>query len=114
MSGSVDAIDRRAHRGRLAAAAPRIRGVRCGLEIDRLALAQVEQQAVAAIAEANRAYEARFGHLFLIFASGKSAAEILAAARERLGHDEVTERGVVREELRKIVALRLERLVDDA
>jgi 2-oxo-4-hydroxy-4-carboxy-5-ureidoimidazoline decarboxylase len=68
----------------------------------------------AAIAEANRAYEARFGHLFLIFASGKSAAEILAAARERLGHDEVTERGVVREELRKIVALRLERLVDDA
>jgi 2-oxo-4-hydroxy-4-carboxy-5-ureidoimidazoline decarboxylase len=65
-----------------------------------------------AIAEANRAYEARFGHLFLIFASGKSAAEILAAARQRLGHDEVTERGVVRDELRKIVTLRLERLVD--
>ncbi len=65
-----------------------------------------------AIAEANRLYEARFGHLFLIFASGKSAPEILAAARERLGHDEATEHGVVRDELRRIVALRLERLVD--
>jgi 2-oxo-4-hydroxy-4-carboxy-5-ureidoimidazoline decarboxylase len=69
------------------------------------------EEVQAAIAEANRAYEARFGYLFLIFASGKSAAEILAAAQERLGHDEATERGVVREELRKIVALRLERLV---
>ncbi len=66
----------------------------------------------AALAEANRAYEERFGHLFLIFASGRTAPEILAAAQERLGHDDATERGVVRDELRKIVALRLERLVD--
>ena len=65
-----------------------------------------------ALAQANRAYEERFGHVFLIFASGKSAPEILAAARERLGHDEDTEREVVREELGKIVRLRLERLVD--
>ena len=66
----------------------------------------------AALAEANRAYEERFGYLFLIFASGKSVPEILAAARERLGHDDATEQQVVREELRKIVALRLERLID--
>lgn len=68
----------------------------------------------AALAEANHAYEARFGYLFLIFASGRSAPQILAAARERLSHDEATERGVVRDELRKIVALRLERLVSNA
>jgi 2-oxo-4-hydroxy-4-carboxy-5-ureidoimidazoline decarboxylase len=67
----------------------------------------------AELAEANRAYEERFGYLFLIFASGKSAPEILAAARERLGHDDATEQAVVREELRKIVALRLERLTDE-
>ena len=67
----------------------------------------------AQLAEANRAYEERFGYLFLIFASGKSAPEILAAARERLGHDDATEQAVVREELRKIVALRLDRLIDE-
>ena len=61
-----------------------------------------------ALAEVNRAYEDRFGRVFLIFATGKSAEDVLAAARERLGNDEATERGIVREELRKIVLLRLE------
>ncbi|MFC0527013.1 2-oxo-4-hydroxy-4-carboxy-5-ureidoimidazoline decarboxylase [Phytohabitans kaempferiae] len=65
----------------------------------------------AALVAANREYEERFGHVFLIFASGRSAAEMLAVARERLTHDEATERPVVREELRKIALLRLERLV---
>lgn len=65
----------------------------------------------AAMAAVNRAYEQRFGHLFLIFASGRSEAEILAAARERLGNDDETERRVVQEELRRIALLRLERLV---
>jgi 2-oxo-4-hydroxy-4-carboxy-5-ureidoimidazoline decarboxylase len=57
------------------------------------------------------AYERRFGHVFLIYASGRSARAVLAALRERLGNDEETERHVVREELRKIVNLRLARLV---
>ncbi|MFI5496123.1 2-oxo-4-hydroxy-4-carboxy-5-ureidoimidazoline decarboxylase [Actinoplanes sp. NPDC051859] len=61
---------------------------------------------------ANRAYEEKFGQVFLIFASGKSQDEILAAARERLRHDEETERPIVAEELRKIAMLRLERLLD--
>ncbi|OLB67226.1 MAG: OHCU decarboxylase [Actinobacteria bacterium 13_2_20CM_2_72_6] len=64
-----------------------------------------------ALAEANREYEQRFGHVFLIFASGRTPAELLAAARERLGHDGPTERRVVRDELAKITRLRLERLV---
>lgn len=67
----------------------------------------------AALAQANRDYETRFGHLFLIFASGRSDTELLAAARERLGHDEPTERRVVQEELRRIALLRLERLCDE-
>jgi 2-oxo-4-hydroxy-4-carboxy-5-ureidoimidazoline decarboxylase len=65
----------------------------------------------AALAEANREYEERFGHVFLIFATGKTGAEMLAAARARLANDEATERLVVQEELRRIVLLRLERLV---
>jgi 2-oxo-4-hydroxy-4-carboxy-5-ureidoimidazoline decarboxylase len=66
----------------------------------------------AALADANRAYESRFGHVFLIFASGRTQEEILAAARERLGNDEETERVIVADELRKIALLRLERVLD--
>ena len=39
----------------------------------------------AALAEGNRAYEQRFGRVFLIRAAGRSATEILAALTERLG-----------------------------
>lgn len=66
----------------------------------------------AALAEANREYEQRFGHLFLICASGRSQSELLAAARERLANDDEAERRVVREELRKIALLRLEGLLN--
>ncbi len=65
----------------------------------------------AALREGNRAYEERFGHVFLICASGRSAEEMLAALRERLGNDPATEWGVVAEELRQITRLRLERLL---
>jgi 2-oxo-4-hydroxy-4-carboxy-5-ureidoimidazoline decarboxylase len=66
----------------------------------------------AALTAANHAYEDKFGHVFLIFASGRTQEEILAAARERIGHDEATERAVVTDELRRIALLRLERLLD--
>jgi 2-oxo-4-hydroxy-4-carboxy-5-ureidoimidazoline decarboxylase len=66
----------------------------------------------AALLDANRAYEERFGHVFLIFATGRTDTEMLAAARERVGHDEATERDVVRTELTRIVALRLTKLLD--
>lgn len=57
----------------------------------------------------NIAYEERFGHVFLICATGRSAEEMLMALRERLGNDPETERAVVRAELTKIVDLRLEK-----
>ncbi len=65
----------------------------------------------AALEEGNRAYKERFGHVFLIRASGRSAEELLAALRERLGNDPDTEWGAVAEELREITRLRLERLL---
>jgi hydroxyisourate hydrolase len=68
---------------------------------------------LAALERANLAYERRFGHVFLIFASGRSQAEILDALRRRLDNDVETERGIVREELCKIALLRLERLVTE-
>ena len=68
----------------------------------------------AALVEVNRAYEERFGHLFLVFANGRGDTELLAAARGRLGNDPQTERAVVRAELRQIVLLRLRRLLGPA
>lgn len=66
-----------------------------------------------ALAEGNRAYEEKFGHVFLICATGKSGEEMLAALRERLGNDPETELRVAAEEQRKITRLRLEKLARD-
>jgi 2-oxo-4-hydroxy-4-carboxy-5-ureidoimidazoline decarboxylase len=56
---------------------------------------------------ANVEYERRFGHVFLICATGRSSDEILAALRDRLGNDERVEHELVRAELTQIVRLRL-------
>jgi 2-oxo-4-hydroxy-4-carboxy-5-ureidoimidazoline decarboxylase len=61
----------------------------------------------AGLRAGNVAYEERFGHVFLICATGMSAASVLAALQARLGHDPAAERAVVRDELMKIVRLRL-------
>jgi 2-oxo-4-hydroxy-4-carboxy-5-ureidoimidazoline decarboxylase len=62
------------------------------------------------LAAENRLYEARFGHVFLIAAAGKSADEILAALRARMDNDPMTEAQVAAAEHRKIARLRLEAL----
>jgi 2-oxo-4-hydroxy-4-carboxy-5-ureidoimidazoline decarboxylase len=59
------------------------------------------------LAEENRSYEARFGHVFLIAAAGRGADEILAALRRRMENDPVTEARVAAAEHRKIARLRL-------
>jgi hydroxyisourate hydrolase len=67
----------------------------------------------AELAEANRLYEQRFGHLFIVCASGKSAEEMLGLLRQRLGNDPGTagtELTIAAEEQRKITRLRLEKL----
>ena len=63
------------------------------------------------LAEGNLAYEKRFGHIFLICASGLSGQEMLASLRARLGNDQDAERAVVRAELLKITRLRMTKLL---
>jgi OHCU decarboxylase len=67
---------------------------------------------MAALAEENRRYEARFGHVFLISASGRSADEILAALRQRMGNNPETEMAVAASEHRNITRVRLERMLN--
>jgi 2-oxo-4-hydroxy-4-carboxy-5-ureidoimidazoline decarboxylase len=59
----------------------------------------------------NAQYEERFGHVFLICATGLSGADMLAALRERLDNDPRTERSVATRELRSITVLRARKLV---
>ena len=74
---------------------------------------QAAQQTLAALAADNRRYEARFGHTFLIAASGRSAEEILEELQRRMSNEPVAEAAVAAEELRKITRLRLEQMVRD-
>ncbi|MER6400258.1 2-oxo-4-hydroxy-4-carboxy-5-ureidoimidazoline decarboxylase [Kitasatospora sp. NPDC059973] len=62
---------------------------------------------------ANTAYEAKFGHVFLICATGRTADTMLAALRERFPNDAATEAEIVRGELRKINDIRINRLLDE-
>jgi 2-oxo-4-hydroxy-4-carboxy-5-ureidoimidazoline decarboxylase len=61
----------------------------------------------AALRAGNLAYETRFGHIFLICATGQSATDMLAALRQRLSNEPGAEREIVRDELLRIVRLRL-------
>ena len=61
----------------------------------------------AALAAGNAVYEERFGHVFLICATGLSGAEMLRALEQRLKNDEISERVVASTELRKITVLRV-------
>jgi 2-oxo-4-hydroxy-4-carboxy-5-ureidoimidazoline decarboxylase len=78
-----------------------------------------EQAAVAhagadvrdALATGNQAYERRFGHVYLVCASGRSAEDLLATLQARLANDPATERKVALAELAAINRLRLDRLV---
>jgi OHCU decarboxylase len=63
------------------------------------------------LATMNAEYENRFGHVFLICATGKSAAEILEEARARLNNDRDRELRVAAEEQRRITHLRLRKLL---
>jgi OHCU decarboxylase len=67
---------------------------------------------LAALAEENRQYEARFGHVFLISAAGRTADDVLAALRQRINNVPATELKVAYEEQRKITRLRLERMLN--
>jgi 2-oxo-4-hydroxy-4-carboxy-5-ureidoimidazoline decarboxylase len=83
------------------------------------AWSEQEQQKAASADEAmklalkwgNREYEQKFGRIFIVCATGKSAAEILEILRRRLHNDEATELQQAAEEQRKIMHIRLNKWI---
>ena len=81
------------------------------------AWSEQEQQKAASADEAmklalkwgNREYEQKFGRIFIVCATGKSASEILEILRRRLHNDEATELQQAAEEQRQIMRIRLKK-----
>lgn len=70
-------------------------------------------QTLAELAEANRAYEAQLGFIYIVCASGRSAGEMLADLRGRLASSREVELRTAAEEQAKITRLRLCKLVEE-
>ena len=73
--------------------------------------ASAGEDVAAALAEGNRAYEQRFGRIYIVCATGKTAEEMLDILRARLANDAETELRVAAGEQAKITRLRLEKLI---
>ena len=69
--------------------------------------AQLTNDAQQQLAAANRAYEAKFNRIFIVCATGKTAAEMLAILQQRLTNDPQTELREAAEQQRQITQLRL-------
>ena len=83
------------------------------------AWSEQEQQKAATAEEAiktalkwgNREYEQKFGRIFIVCATGKSASEILEILRRRLHNDDATELQLAAEEQRQIMQIRLKKWI---
>jgi len=65
------------------------------------------------LAAANDRYQARFGFIFIVCATGRSAEQMLGIVDERLTHSLEEERRIAADEQRKITWLRLKKLVTE-
>jgi 2-oxo-4-hydroxy-4-carboxy-5-ureidoimidazoline decarboxylase len=74
--------------------------------------ASAGEAATARLASLNDLYERRFGHIFVVCATGKSAAEMLDLLEARMSNGPHAELRNAAEEQRKITNLRLAKLVD--
>jgi OHCU decarboxylase len=69
------------------------------------------EETLDSLAQLNRDYEEKFGFIFIVFATGKSAGEMLNILRERLRNDVEAELPIAAAEQAKITELRLKKLV---
>ena len=72
--------------------------------------AHAGEEVLHALADGNVEYETKFGYIFIVCATGKSAQEMLTLLNERLQNDADTEFSIACGEQKKITALRLEKL----
>lgn len=76
-------------------------------EAEQSGVQQASEETLQALAKGNTAYEEKFGYIFIVCATGKSAAEMLAILQTRLSNDPDVELRLAAEEQRKITFIRL-------
>lgn len=79
-------------------------------EGEQASVKQASEQTLQQLAEGNQAYEAKFGYIFIVCATGKTANEMLTLLEQRLYNNAETEIQIAMEEQLKITKLRLEKL----
>lgn len=78
---------------------------------EQAGMSEASDEVRAAMAEGNAEYERRFGHVYLVCASGRGPDELLAVLRDRLGNTAEEEARRTRTELAAINRLRLAGLI---
>jgi 2-oxo-4-hydroxy-4-carboxy-5-ureidoimidazoline decarboxylase len=77
---------------------------------EQAGVAGAADDVITSLADGNRDYEAKFGYIFIVCATGKTAAEMLAILRQRLPNTPDSELRIAAAEQAKITRLRLEKL----
>ncbi len=70
------------------------------------------KETIEALAECNRLYEEKFGYIFIVCATGKSAEEMLGILQSRLKNNPEEEIQIAADEQNKITKLRIEKLLE--
>ncbi|WP_062264233.1 2-oxo-4-hydroxy-4-carboxy-5-ureidoimidazoline decarboxylase [Endozoicomonas arenosclerae] len=68
---------------------------------------EASEQTLTALADGNSQYEKRFGYIFIVCATGKSASEMLSLLEQRLGNEPADELLIAASEQHKITRIRL-------
>lgn len=79
-------------------------------ESEQAGVTGASNEVLEALAQANRDYEARYGHIFLVCATGKTAAEMLEILRSRMANEPADELRIAAGEQAKITKIRMEKL----
>ena len=81
-------------------------------ENEQASVSGASQQVLQQLSDSNKLYEQKFGYIFIVCATGKSAAEMLELLSARLQNDPAEEIKIAMEEQNRITRLRLEKMLD--
>ena len=108
----LEAFSRHPKIGERESAREQASAARSWSEQEQAGTKSADEETKRQLAAANREYESKFGHIYIVCATGKTAAEMLSLCTERLSNDPGQELRVAAEEQRRITHLRLRKLLE--
>lgn len=109
----LEAFSRHPKIGEKEAARTQAEGARVWSEQEQAGISAAEEETKLELSAANREYERKFGYIYIVCATGKTADEMLSILKERLQNDADRELRVAAEEQRRITHLRLQKLLEN-